>query len=473
MPVFFLVYFLMPKKTRNLVLLLASLVFYAWGAPEFIIQLVVSTIANYFIVKQMCKTEKPMLKKLLCGLSIFVSLGLLLFYKYGNFTMENLNALLGLTGHAPLQWKRILLPIGISFFSFQSVTYTLDTYRGVNKPLERLSDYMLYITMFPQLIAGPIVRYCDVAVQIRERESTMADRLQGFYRFVIGLCKKILIADVIGMRVDEYLGPAALDPSDLGDFITSIAALDTGTAWLVALAYTFQIYFDFAGYSDMAIGLGRIMGFKFPENFDNPYTSRSITEFWRRWHKTLGAFIMNYLYIPLGGNRKGVRRMYLNLWFCFLLSGLWHGAAWNFVVWGALHGFFICADKLFLNKAMKKIGKVPSVLLTFLTVTVIWMFFRIEDLGMAWTFVTRMFAFDFSGFAFNGNAHIYTVMVVAALFSFLTLTGWGKKLEQLVFYTDYSDRQHIWIWIVAAFMFIFCVAALNATSFSPFIYFRF
>ena len=473
MPVFFLVYFLMPKKTRNLVLLLASLVFYAWGAPEFIIQLVVSTIANYFIVKQMCKTEKPMLKKLLCGLSIFVSLGLLLFYKYGNFTMENLNALLGLTGHAPLQWKRILLPIGISFFSFQSVTYTMDTYRGVNKPLERLSDYMLYITMFPQLIAGPIVRYCDVAVQIRERESTMADRLQGFYRFVIGLCKKILIADVIGMRVDEYLGPAALDPSDLGDFITSIAALDTGTAWLVALAYTFQIYFDFAGYSDMAIGLGRIMGFKFPENFDNPYTSRSITEFWRRWHKTLGAFIMNYLYIPLGGNRKGVRRMYLNLWLCFLLSGLWHGAAWNFVIWGALHGFFICADKLFLNKAMKKIGKVPSVLLTFLTVTVIWMFFRIEDLGMAWTFVTRMFAFDFSGFAFNGNAHIYTVMVVAALFSFLTLTGWGKKLEQLVFYTDYSDRQHIWIWIVAAFMFIFCVAALNATSFSPFIYFRF
>jgi len=473
MPVFFLVYFLMPKKTRNLVLLFASLVFYAWGAPEFIIQLVVSTIANYFIVKRMCKTEKPMLKKLLCGLSIFVSLGLLLFYKYGNFTMENLNALLGLTGHAPLQWKRILLPIGISFFSFQSVTYTLDTYRGVNKPLERLSDYMLYITMFPQLIAGPIVRYCDVAVQIRERESTMADRLQGFYRFVIGLCKKILIADVIGLRVDEYLGPAALDPSDLGDFITSIAALDTGTAWLVALAYTFQIYFDFAGYSDMAIGLGRIMGFKFPENFDNPYTSRSITEFWRRWHKTLGAFIMNYLYIPLGGNRKGVRRMYLNLWLCFLLSGLWHGAAWNFVVWGALHGFFICADKLFLNKAMKKIGKVPSVLLTFLTVTVIWMFFRIEDLGMAWTFVTRMFAFDFSGFAFNGNAHIYTVMVVAALFSFLTLTGWGKKLEQMVFYTDYSDRQHIWVWIVAAIMFIFCVAALNATSFSPFIYFRF
>ena len=473
MPVFFLVYFLLPKKTRNYFLLLASLVFYAYGAPEFIIQLIVSTIASFYLVRWMNKMEKPGLKKLLCGISIAIPIGLLLFYKYGNFTMENLNALLGLTGHAPLQWKRIMLPIGISFFSFQSVTYTLDTYRKVNAPLERLSDYMLYITMFPQLIAGPIVRYCDVANQIRQRESTLADRLQGFYRFVIGLCKKILIADVIGLRVDQILGAAALNPFEVGDYVARISTMDTGTAWLVAFAYAFQIYFDFAGYSDMAIGLGRVMGFRFPENFDNPYTSRSITEFWRRWHKTLGAFIMNYLYIPLGGNRRGKGRTYLNLWLCFLLSGLWHGASWNFVIWGALHGLFICADKLFLNKVMKRIGTVPSVILTFLTVTVIWVFFRIEDFGMAWTFVTRLFAFDFSGFAFAGNAHVYTILVVAAVFSFLTLTGWGKKLEQMVYYTDFTDRQHIWVWIVAAFAFVFCVAALNASSFSPFIYFRF
>ncbi|KWW25458.1 MAG: sugar O-acetyltransferase [bacterium F082] len=473
MPVFFLVYFLMPRKTRNYVLLLGSLVFYAWGAPEFIIQLVLSIIANFFIVRWMCKTEKPVAKKWLCALSVFISLGLLLFYKYGNFTMENLNALLGITGHAPLSWRRIMLPIGISFFTFQSLTYTLDTYRGVNKPLEKLSDYMLYITMFPQLIAGPIVRYCDVADQIRQRESTLVDRMQGFYRFVIGLSKKILIADVIGLRVDAILGAASQNTAQLSEIASRIATLDTGTAWLVALAYTFQIYFDFAGYSDMAIGLGRIMGFKFPENFDNPYTSRSITEFWRRWHKTLGAFIMNYLYIPLGGNRKGTGRMYLNLWLCFLLSGLWHGAAWNFVVWGALHGVFICADKLFLGKVMKKIGTVPSVILTFLTVCIIWMFFRIEDIGLALIFVTRMFAFDFNGFVFPGNAHVYTTLVVAALFSFITLTGWGKRLEQKTFYTDFSERQHIWVWIAAALLFIFCVAALNATSFSPFIYFRF
>ena len=473
MPGVFLVYFLTPRKLRNYILLLASLLFYAWGAPEFIIQLVASTVANFYLVKWMCRTEKPGLKKLLCGISIFIPIGLLLFYKYGNFTMENLNAIIGLTGHAPLSWKRIMLPIGISFFSFQSVTYSLDTYRGVNKPMEKLTDFVLYITMFPQLIAGPIIRYCDVADQIRSRESNMADRLQGFYRFVIGLCKKILIADVIGAQVDAVLGAASLDASQLADVFSQVANLDSTTAWIVSLAYTFQIYFDFAGYSDMAIGLGRIMGFRFPENFDNPYTSGSITEFWRRWHMTLGSFIMNYLYIPLGGNRKGKVRMYLNLWICFLLSGLWHGASWNFLLWGALHGLFICLDKLFLGKVMKKIGKVPSVVLTFLLVNIIWVFFRIEDFGLAWLLIKRMFAFEFTLLPFSANAQLYTTMIVAAFFSFLTLTRFGQKLQQRVYFTEYKDGAHIIVWIIAACAFVFCVAALNASNFSPFIYFRF
>lgn len=476
MPLFFLVYFLMPRRFRNYILLLASIVFYAFGAPDFIIQLLLSTIANFFLVRWMCRTEKPGLKKLLCGISIAVSLGLLLFYKYGNFTMENLNALLGLAGCEPMQWTRILLPIGISFFSFQSVTYTLDVYRGVNKPMEKLTDFVLYIIMFPQLIAGPIIRYCDVADQIRYRESPYGERLMGFYRFVIGLCKKVLIADVIGAQVDAVLGPsslAQLDGGQLAEILNRIASLDTGSAWIVALAYTFQIYFDFAGYSDMAIGLGRIMGFRFPENFDNPYTSRSITEFWRRWHKTLGAFIMNYLYIPLGGNRKGKSRMYLNLWLCFLLSGLWHGASWNFVVWGALHGLFICADKLFLNKVMQKIGKVPSVILTFLTVTVIWVFFRIENLDMAWLLVKRMFAFDFDALQIACDTQFYTTMIIAALFSFLTLTKFGLKMQDRVYYYEYNNTWQIVTFAVSLFAFAFCVAALNASDFSPFIYFRF
>ena len=481
LPVFLAVYFLTPRKARNYVLLAASLLFYAYGAPEFVIQLIVSNIANFYIVRWMHRTEKPKLKKLLCGISIIISLGLLFYFKYGNFTIDNISIVsgwLGLENLSTLNSKlsTILLPIGISFFSFQSVTYALDTYRNVNRPMDSLWDYMLYITMFPQLIAGPIIRYCDIADQIRNRESLYTDRLHGFYRFVIGLCKKILIADVIGFQVDAILGPSNYDiltSDQLTDIATRIAALDSTTAWIVSLAYTFQIYFDFAGYSDMAIGLGRMMGFKFPENFDNPYTSGSITEFWRRWHITLGAFIMNYLYIPLGGNRKGKGRMYFNLWVCFLLSGLWHGASWNFLVWGALHGLFICLDKLFLGKVMKKIGKVPSVLLTFLLVNLIWVFFRIEDFSLAWLLIKRMFAFEFTLLPFSANAQLYTTMIVAALFSFLTLTKFGQKVQEKVYFTEYTDIQHIAVWIVAAFAFVFCVAALNATDFSPFIYFRF
>lgn len=293
---------------------------------------------------------------------------------------------------------------------------------------------------------------------------------------MIGLSKKILIADVIGNQVDAILGPANLTgvgAEKMAEIVSNITTIDSTTAWLVAFAYAFQIYFDFAGYSDMAIGLGRIMGFKFPENFDNPYTSRSITEFWRRWHKTLGAFIMNYLYIPLGGNRKGQGRMYLNLWICFLISGLWHGASWNFVVWGALHGCFICADKLFLNKVMHKIGKIPSVLLTFITVVLIWVFFRIENLGLAWTFITRMFAFDFVAPDWSGQLQFIVTLAVAAFFSFITLAKFGQRLQDKVYFTDYNNGWHIVIWVISIIAFLFCLAALNASGFSPFIYFRF
>ena len=470
LPLTLLIYYIVPRKGRNIFLFFVNLLFYGWGEPMLVLLMVFNVAFNYaggYLVDRY--RDNPTNKKIFLILTCALDVGILAVFKYLGMIVETINLL----PFPDITVPQISLPIGISFYTFQTMSYVIDVYRDDAPVSKNFINFGTYVALFPQLIAGPIVRYCDVAEQIRNRESTMADRLQGFYRFVIGLAKKVLIADVIGLCVDKMLGPAALDPSQVGDIMIRIAHLDTGTAWLVALSYTFQIYFDFAGYSDMAIGLGRIMGFKFPENFDNPYTSRSITEFWRRWHKTLGAFIMNYLYIPLGGNRKGKGRMYLNLWLCFLLSGLWHGASWNFVIWGALHGFFICLDKLFLGKVMKKIGTVPSVVLTFLTVTIIWVFFRLENLGLAWTFVTRMFAFDFSSFAFDGNAHVYTMMVIAALFSFLTLTGWGKRIEQKVYYTDFTDGQHIVIWIVAALLFIFCVAALNASSFSPFIYFRF
>ena len=460
LPVFLICYFVCPQKFRNYVILLFSIIFYAYGAPDFILFLLGSTIANFYLVKLMRKAKKPQFKKLFCGLAITVSLGLLVYYKYANFLIDNLNALTSLFGANAIRFAKILLPIGISFFTFQSITYVIDTYRGQNEPMEKLSDYIVYIMMFPQLIAGPIVRYCDIEGEIRHRTLNWSECLQGFYRFVIGLSKKILIADVIGIQVDALLAG-------------NLAVMDTGTAWITILAYTMQLYFDFSGYSDMAIGLGKIMGFHFPENFDNPYNSASITEFWRRWHITLGAFMRNYLYIPLGGNRCSKARMYFNLWVVFLLSGLWHGASWNFVIWGAYHGFWLVCERMGMKKFYEKIGKAPSVIITFIIAMVGWAIFRIENLNDAFTFIGKLFSFDFSTFSIAADAQFYTTLVVAVVFAFLSLFPFGKKIQDFVFYTNYNNKQHIVIWIIAVFMFLFCLGALNAVGFSPFIYFRF
>ena len=477
LPIFLATYFLTPRRHRNYTLLFASILFYAFGAPEFIIQLLVSIVANFYLVKWMVKTDNQLLKKILCGVSIAISIGLLFYYKYGNFTMENINYVRGWIHFEPLKWVKILLPIGISFFSFQSVTYTLDTYRKVNEPMRNLTNYMLYIVMFPQLIAGPIIRYCDIADQIRDRQAEYADRLQGFYRFVLGLAKKVLIADVIGFQVDKILGPSNYDvltTAQISDIATKIANIDSSMAWIAILAFTFQIYFDFAGYSDMAIGLGRMMGFKFPENFDNPYVSTTISEFWRRWHQTFSVFIKNYLYFPLGGSRvKTEGRKYFNLWFCFLISGLWHGAAWNFVVYGALQGIFICADKLFLKKFNERIGRVPAVVCTFAIIVLTRCFFRIERIDLSWMFIKRLFAFEFTPVHFSDNPHFFTTMIIAAIFSFITMTKFGLRLQDKVYFTDYNKRQHIIAFVLAIFGFIFCLGALNSSGFSPFIYFRF
>lgn len=460
LPVFLICYFACPKSWQNIVILLFSVVFYAFGAPTFVFLLLASTALNFYLVKRMHQTANPTYRKLFAGVAILVSLGLLGYFKYANFFMDNLNALLGLFGLKPFAFAKVLLPIGISFFTFQSITYVVDVYRKEMPPMERLTDYMLYILMFPQLIAGPIVRYRDIAEEIRHRERNWPEILQGFYRFVIGLSKKILVADVIGKQVDILLA---------GD----LSAMGTGTAWVTIVAYTMQLYFDFSGYSDMAIGLGKMMGFHFPENFNSPYNAASVSEFWRRWHITLGSFMRNYLYIPLGGNRCSRPRTYFNLWVVFLLSGLWHGASWNFVVWGAYHGFWLVLERMGLGKIYEKMGRLPSVLITFVIVTVGWAIFRIENLSDAAVFISRLFAFDFRSFADIGSPHFFTMLALALVFSFLTLFPFGKKLQDVVFYTDYSRRQHLAAWLVSITLFLFCLGALNATGFSPFIYFRF
>ena len=475
LPAFLLVYFLLPARWRNGVLLVASVLFYAWGAPDFVLVLLASTMVTFYLVRLMDKSPTPGRKRLWCVVALVVNIGLLAYFKYANFFVDNLNTLFTALGFGTTTWTRVLLPIGISFFTFQSVTYVVDTYRGVNRPMQKLTDYMVYIIMFPQLIAGPIVRYNEIADQISDPASRMASApncppghriLQGFYRFTIGLAKKVLVADVIGRTVDVALG---------GD----LSAMGMGEAWVTLMAYTMQLYFDFSGYSDMAIGLGRIMGFRFPENFDNPYISTSVTEFWRRWHITLGTFMRNYLYIPLGGNRRGLWRTYFNLWVVFLLSGLWHGAGWNFVLWGAYHGFFLVVERMTgWNKRNSQFSFFNSqflrVPLTFVVVMIGWALFRIDDLGQCWTFLTRLFSFDFIASSGTGSDFQFLVTLLVALaFAFITLFPFGRKLQQWVFHTDYSPKQHIVVWLAACLLFFFSVGALAATDFSPFIYFRF
>ncbi|MBR4562373.1 MAG: MBOAT family protein [Bacteroidales bacterium] len=459
LPVFLAAYFITPRKFRNYTLLLFSLIFYAYGAPDFVFLLVGECIVNYFIVRGMAKTEKTGTKKWLCALSIVMALGLLLYFKYANFFMENLNAILGWMHHEPIGWMKVALPIGISFFTFQSITYTIDVYRGTTPPSNKLTDYVLYIMMFPQLIAGPIVNYNSVAAQLVERTSTMEDRMVGFYRFIIGLGKKVLIANTLAAYADQV-------------FAMNYGDLATGTAWIGILSYTFQIYFDFAGYSDMAIGLGKMMGFKFPENFNDPYTSRSVTEFWKRWHMTLGNFIMNYLYIPLGGNRKGKGRMYLNLWLCFLLSGLWHGASWTFVLWGAFHGLFICADKLFLKDLLKKAGKWPAVILTFFVVNMGWVLFRVDTAADAGGFYQALFSFK-GRMTQPGDILFWFTFALAVVFSFLTLFKGGQKLQDAIFADHYSKGLSWTMFALCLVLFILSAGSLCVSDFNPFIYFRF
>ncbi len=469
-PIFLFLYFISDKQYRNLILFAASVFFYAWGAPQFVYLLLVSTFIDFYLVRSMHNASDVSRKKMLLGLSIALNLGLLAFFKYANFFVDNVNALFLAFGGSPSEWTKIALPIGISFYTFQTLTYSIDVYRKVHKPLERVTDYMLYIMMFPQLIAGPIVRFNTIADQIEDRPDNHDDRLLGFYRFCIGLGKKVLIANVLAAAVVSVLGENATD-------ILSVdwSSVNTTVAWLCILAYTMQIYFDFSGYSDMAIGIGRMLGFKFPENFDNPYTSKSITEFWRRWHITLGAFMREYLYIPLGGNRVGSKaRLYFNLWFVFLMSGLWHGASWNFVLWGAFHGVFLVLERLFLGSVLKKLGSVVSLIYCFFVVMMGWVLFRIEDFASIGTFYGKLFAFDFSTADMTPfHAQFYTILIIALLFAFCTLFTPAKQWEQKIYFNAYSDRLKYVFGGIAVVLFVLSLSSIAAGDFNPFIYYRF
>jgi alginate O-acetyltransferase complex protein AlgI len=463
LPAFLFIYFILPKSWKNVFILLSSIIFYSWGGPKFIFVILGTTFLDFFIVRKMYYSQKPQQRRFLLILSLCMNLGLLFYFKYFDFFTGNLNVLLNGLGSATIQVAKIALPIGISFYTFESLTYVIDVYRRVHKPLDNFWEYQLYIILFPKLIAGPIIRYQDISDQIKDHvnQETFENRLSGFIRFCIGLGKKVLIANVMGEQADLAFDR---DPH----------TLDTLSAWFGIIAYTFQIYFDFSGYSDMAIGLGRMMGFRFPENFNNPYTSSGITDFWRRWHITLGAWMRNYLYIPLGGNRVNTKaRLYFNLWLVFLCSGLWHGAAWTFVFWGAYHGFFLVVERSFLLKYLEKIPRPLAAIYSFFVVMMGWVFFRSDSLSDALTYLHQLFAFDFSQIIAPANGDFRIVVWIAVCFSFCTFIPPVINLHNTVFYKNLPVRSYLPSMIAALILLVICVASVTGSAFNPFIYFRF
>lgn len=377
------VYYLVPDRFRNAVALLASLIFYAWGAPQFALVLIASSWLDHVLAGAIHATADSIRSKRLLTVAVGLNLAMLVYCKYMNFFVDQANAIAAMMGLGPITWTTVVLPIGISFFTFQKISYLVDVYRRHSQPAGSFGQYLLYVVLFPQLIAGPIVRYHDVASQIRKRSHSDEQFLIGVWRFAIGLAKKVLIADTLAVVADTAFGAT---PETLAD----PARLSCAAAWIAAVCYAMQLYYDFSGYSDMAIGLGKMLGFDFLENFNQPYISRSVTEFWRRWHISLSNFMREYLYVPLGGNRVPPWRLYANLWIVFLASGFWHGASWNFVIWGALHGGILTAERLAAKLRLPRWPMAMAVPRTFCLVLVAWVFFRAWDLSQAVCFLGVM-----------------------------------------------------------------------------------
>lgn len=454
LPLVLLGYYICPKKGRNLFLLIVSLVFYAWGEPKYVFLMIFSILINYVFGRLMDKhRENKKRLKLMLVLSVVIDIGLLSVFKYTDFIITNVNAIFG----ANFDLLNIALPIGISFYTFQAMSYTIDVYRNDVRVQKNLIDFGMYITMFPQLIAGPIVRYADVQDQLAERSVTTADFSEGVMRFVVGLGKKVLLANQMGAVWSDIYA--------LGGDVSALMA------WTGAIAYTFQIYFDFSGYSDMAIGLGRMFGFKFPENFRYPYQSVSITDFWRRWHITLSTWFKEYLYIPLGGNRRGLARQALNLLIVWSLTGFWHGAGWNFVMWGLYYFVILFIEKLFLLKALDKLPKFFRHVYALLLIIIGWVIFASDDVSVLLPYLGSMFGANGA----IGGMDVYTLLTKAALLVIcciastelpkkLFLSAAGAMNEKAAF----TLKSVLTIALLALSMIL-----LIGDSYNPFLYFRF
>lgn len=452
LPIVLAVYYLVPMRWRNLVLLLVSLFFYGWGEPVYILVMIFSILMNWIFgnfISRYRDSDRKKAKHFLVG-CIVVNLALLGFFKYWDFFASNLNHL-GLS----LPILRLSLPIGISFYTFQTMSYPIDLYRKQTDPQKSLVSFGAYVCMFPQLIAGPIVRYVDVAKQLDHRTLSRQSFYDGTRRFIVGLCKKVLLANNAGQVFETISQLPVSERSVL-------------TAWLGIILYAFQIYFDFSGYSDMAIGLGKMLGFDFPENFNYPYISDSITEFWRRWHMTLSFWFRDYVYIPLGGNRHGLKRQLINIMIVWLLTGFWHGASWNFVLWGVYYGVILIMEKLFLLKWLKKSPGWVRHVYTIFVFLIGWVLFAFTDLNAIGGYLSSLFFA--SGVLADGRAWFYlrdnmVLLIVSAIACTpIAKTGWNILN---------TEKGEVLVPVLTVAGLAVCTAFIVDASYNPFLYFRF
>lgn len=448
-PAVLAVYFLVPFRAKNAVLLLASIFFYAWGEPVYVILMMLNILLNYVTGLQMEAARDPRKRKLQLAAGVAVNLLLLGFFKYSGFLVGIIGSVTGIS----IAWKEPGLPIGISFYTFQALSYVIDVYRGRVKVQHNLVDFAAYITMFPQLVAGPIVTYSQIETQLTSRRITLAGCGAGLERLVLGLSKKVILANHLGLLHTQ---------------IQAMTERSILLAWLGAVAYTLQIYFDFSGYSDMAIGMGKILGFQFPENFDFPYLADSITSFWRKWHMTLSGWFRDYLYIPLGGNRRSAPRHILNLMIVWFLTGLWHGAGWNFVLWGVYYGILLVLEKYVLTPFL---GKAPGVIrhiYTLFLVNLGWVLFSNTGFGQMTAYLGDMFGAGAGGFADGAFLYYLKSNLILLILSIIACSPILRKLLNKI-----SRRSSIAALVICLLLFLICIAFLVYGSYNPFLYFRF
>ena len=438
-----------------------SIAFYTWGEPKLVFLILLSALVD-FSAALIIETGK---KKLGLAMSLIFNIGILLYFKYADFAFSNLVTILSsfnIELENATRFSDVILPLGISFYTFQTMSYTIDVYRGHIKADRNLINFATYVTLFPQLIAGPIVRYKEVSKALKDRKTTISLFTEGIERFIIGLAKKMIIANNCGFLAD-------------GIFNMPSGEMSSALAWLGVIAYSFQIYFDFSGYSDMAIGLGKMFGFNFPENFNFPYISTSVREFWRRWHITLSHWFRDYLYISLGGNEQGKFRTYFNLLIVFFITGLWHGANWTFIVWGLIHGIFIILERIGLSKILNKLPKFISHFYLLSVVLFSWVFFRSDSIGDALLYLKSMFSFDIqTNMEFLHFYLSHEIMIVLILAVLLSMPVY-KQLKQLLVLSLGNNSK---LYVISKYsylfiLFILCCIYISIDSYNPFIYFRF